>query len=574
VESRTDAARPVELGRKKTTAWTNATIKFRAARFDILVLGFLAAYDGAMCRYRVIVIPLLAVSAACTVFDAELPPMSDPMDDCTTNLECSDLFTRLDDASAPVPAVCARPVGRCARLLSEDCTRVTGDYTNDRSIVIGSLFSTKAVGLSATLAIQREDSVALAVEELNVAGGIPTTSRALRPLLAVGCDDSIDLVRAGTHLVADLHVPAIVGPTTSSGTISLTQQVTAAGGAVLITPTAGAASVADLADDGLTFQMIPTDGQRGPLLIKQIGDLEARLDADGKDPVTNPVKLAIVFRNDALGVGTRASLNSLSLNGKPITDPFNAANVRIDAVAPNATDLASLAMAYLSPAPPKTPFLPDIVVLAGANEVGLFISPLESMWPVAGARPRPTYIAIDSAIGPNLTAPAIANDPLRLRIQGTRISSTAESAAVLSAFNLDYQSRYPGKSTTTSGLSSTYDATYAIGFALAATIDQPVTGKSVAAGLRRLTSGPNKIAVGPTKILAAFQHLTAGETVDAVGSFTPLRWNQDGSILGGVIEVWCLAKLNDMPVVQSIQPTPETYDLGTQLFSGSYMPCP
>jgi hypothetical protein len=337
----------------------------------------------------------------------------------------------------------------------------------------------------------------------------------------------------------------------------------------LISPTAAAASVADLADDGLTFQMIPTDGQRGPLMIRAIGDREAELNLAGK----SPVKLVILYRNDALGVGTRTSLNSLVLNGKPITDPLNAANVRIDAISPTATDLTSLVMDYLSPAPPKTQFLPDIIVLAGAAEVALLIPPLEAMWPTTGSPPpgRPTYIAIDSAIGPNLTNTAIGNESIRKRIRGTRFISTGESLAVYTGFQVDYAGTYPGKSPTTTGLAAAYDATYAIGFGLAATGDQPVTGKTIAAGLQRLASGPNKIALGPTKILAAFQHLTAGDTINGIGSYTPLRWNQDGSILGGVIEVWCLALANAAPVLQSAG---QSYDLGTQAITGSYTPCP
>src|SRR5204862_4543158 len=125
------------------------------------------------------------------------------------------------------------------------------------------------------------------------------TSADARPLVMVSCDESTNLVRAAQHLVNDLEVPAIVGPNTSQDTLDVSAKVTVPGGTVVITPTAVASSITAIGDDDLTWLMVPSDVQRAPLMVSQIGVLEDQL-KDARSVAT--VKLGIVFRNDALGV--------------------------------------------------------------------------------------------------------------------------------------------------------------------------------------------------------------------------------------------------------------------------------
>jgi len=56
--------------------------------------------------------------------------------------------------------------------------------------------------------------------------------------------------------------------------------------------------------------MVPSDAQRGPLLIHEIAELERALRKHrGRD-----LKLSVVFQDDALGAGTRAALVDLTWN--------------------------------------------------------------------------------------------------------------------------------------------------------------------------------------------------------------------------------------------------------------------
>jgi len=222
--------------------------------------------------------------------------------ECTTNQECTQKATAAAASGQTVAAVCVKPEGRCASLLSEACTTLTGDYKNDDTIIIGSLFST--VGAQSAANIQRQQSAMLAVQQINAVGGIPpaTSGGGARKLLLVSCDESTNLVRATGHLVDDLNVPAIVGPNTSQDTLDISNQFTIAGDTVVMSPTAVASNIAALIDNDLTWLMVPNDFQRAPLMIDQINELETKLKAER---MATTMKLGIVFRDDALGRGTR-----------------------------------------------------------------------------------------------------------------------------------------------------------------------------------------------------------------------------------------------------------------------------
>ncbi|HKQ70509.1 MAG TPA: hypothetical protein VJT73_14270, partial [Polyangiaceae bacterium] len=101
-------------------------------------------------------------------------------------------------------------------------------------------------------------------------------------------------------------------------------------------------------------------------------------------------------------------------------------------------------------------------------------------------------------------------------------------------------------------------------YALAATKDLPVTGANVAKGLRKLAGGPTTIEVGNAKILAAFQRLSVGEKINAIGTFVPLDWDSLGAAQGGTVEIWCISGTNTAPVFES---SAKTFDLKTKTFA-------
>jgi len=478
--------------------------------------------------------------------------------ECTTHQDCVEKATAETKSSEPVPARCL-PEGRCATLLSQDCTTVTGDPADENTVLIGSLFAT--TGATGATNVARQQSAMMAVNEINRVGGVPSSNGPPRKLVMLSCNAAMDVKRAAAHLVDDLKIPAIVGPNTSQDTIDVTNQVSVPGNTVLLSPSAVASSIVGLSDQDLTWLMVPTDVQRAPLMIQGINEIEAQLKAERG---VSAVKLGIVFRDDALGAGTRASLDTLKLNGKPIADSSNfGKNVLIDGYKGTATtDQETIVAKYLQ-------FAPDIVVLAGtAESVTLVMKPLEERWS-ADTTKRPYYVLIDSAKVPDLITLVANNDDLRRRIRGTGVTPAPESVNVFNSFKLSYQTAYPGMMPNASGMGPAYDATYAIAFALAATTGQEVDGPTIAKGLRHLGKG-SMIDVSSSTATQAFQKLAQGTDIRAIGTFGPLDWDTDGAVNGGTIEMWCIGGTSTAPAYQS---SGQTFAIMTQEIKGEYTQC-
>lgn len=532
----------------RATRVRSVRVDGRAWRGSIVLSGMISAMSGVGCNSV----------AGLEDYSIRADVDASSTGECETNAECTDLATAAAASREKVPAVCVKPDKRCVTLKTVDCDQVTGDYLDDNAIVIGSLFSTK--GPQSATNIQRQQSAMLAVNQINDVGGIPgATPGQSRKLVLVSCDESTDLMRAGSHLIEDLKVPAIVGPNMSQDTIELSRELSVPNGTVVMSPTAVASSITALIDDDLTWLMVPTDVQRAPLMNSQIGELEARLKAERK---VKYVKLGVVFRDDALGIGTRTGLNSLIINGEPISHPVNlGTNVRISAYDYSMPNQNAIVEEHLE-------FAPDIMVLAGTAEaISHVMKPLEERWPARN--PRPHYVLIDSVKVPELIELAAENDELRSRVRGTGVTSSPRSIPVYDSFKVDYQIAYPGSSII-SGMGPAYDATYAIAFALAATRMEPVSGASIKKGLRRLGDGPTSIEIGATRVLQAFQRLGNGESITAIGTFSTLAWDRDGAVAGGTLEMWCIGAPSGKPVYQS---SGLTFDIMTQEEEGTFTPC-
>jgi hypothetical protein len=197
--------------------------------------------------------------------------------------------------------------------------------------------------------------------------------------------------------------------------------------------------------------------------------------------------------------------------------------------------------------------------------------PLEAAWT---APERPHYVLIDSTKVPELIMAATDNDDLRARVRGTGITPGPAGkntpAEAYKGFTIDYDVRFEGGNSTISGMGPAHDAAYAIGLALAATSDQPVSGKAIAQGLRKLAGGPTKLTTLGTNLLAAFQKLTSGAGITAVGSFGVLDWDMNGAVKGGTLEMWCIGGTSAKPAYQS---SGLLFDIMTQEESGTYTQC-
>ena len=526
---------------------------------------------------------------ACTAFDHELP-------ECTSNAECT---AKLSAGGTTVPAMCVRhPAPKCVRLTSEDCTTITGNPMDDSAVLIATLGAT--TGAQAATNLARQQSAMMAVEEINASnasGGIlqSTAPGDARKLVLLSCDANANLARAATHLISELHVPAIVGPNLSQDTLDLTLgkaerglPSSAQAGTVLMSPSAVASAIATIPDNGLSFMMVPSDIQRVPLMQDRIHFLETQLKAQRGG---RPIKLAIYYRGDALGQGTRDGLNTLTINGVSLAAAINAGNAREDQYDPLSTDNTALVTSYLA-------FKPDIIVVVGTAEaVTYFTKPLEAAWPTGtSAPPRPFYVAIDSTKVPELLtqvsgAAGTAGADERKRGSGTGITPTPESQQAFTSFQVAYGQRWKDPVTgavapaTVSGMGPAYDAVYTIALSLVGKRDPAIRGSMIAAGMPGLASNPQPCASD----LAGFQApcfsisehsrtlyqnmsmLLGAQKVTEVGTFGRLEWDTQGAKSSGLIELWCIDGSGPKPVFAS---SGQTYDVESQNSNGTYVQCP
>ncbi|MBS2012393.1 MAG: hypothetical protein JST00_05880 [Deltaproteobacteria bacterium] len=517
---------------------------------------------------------------------------SGPPPECTTNAECTDRATKqgplpgdagdggpigVDDAGV-APAVCVKSVGKCARLLSEDCTQVLGDYKNDDAIVLATLFTLS--GATAATNLPRQQSALLAAEEINSSlggSGIPPAKGTTRqrPLVVVSCDESKNLDRVGKHLVNELRVAGVVGPNTSQDTLDLTTRILSdpSANTVIMSPTGVAAGIAGLADNNLTWRNIPSDIPRGKLMMAQLNAMESGLKANTMPGQVGgaragSLKLAIVYRDDAQGQSNFGVIaGDLQWNGAGLSAASNASFVTISKYAP--ANAATEGAAIVADLEAKRP---DVIAVFGqAESVTSVLLPYEKALQAAGATRWPYYMLIDSNRTKELidaTVAAGVNPDLRVRLRGVGVTSQPSALPVLNAFNAAYSARY-GSNPRVSNMGQSYDGMYALALALAATTDEPPSGKSIAKGLTKLGVGTD-VLIGQANVRSAFQKLAAGETVRATGTFSEFKWDNNGDLAGGLVEIWCVSS----GTPNFFGSTGLTMDVATLTQSGTFTQCP
>lgn len=454
---------------------------------------------------------------------------------CRVNAECA--------GTTNDPAICVKATGTCAKVKSPDCTHVVGDVTKDDAIILGALLGNEP---------SLERAATLAAEEITKGG---------RPIVVVACETTSRTMDATRHLVDSLHVPAIVGPLHADDVVIATQQISAKGGSLLMTPTALASSIAQLADDGLTWRAVPADGQRAKLVIQQLNELENVIHVVH---ATNVVKLGIVHRGDAVGTSARDAISGkLIINGKFISDPANAGNVSDDAY-PKANDGA--AMQAITNKYAGT-FKPDVIYLTSEEQIAGVMVPLEAALTAARAVNRPYYVLSDAlktkALLDAIGAGTMPTD-IKRRIRGVGVRPDTTSGPVHAAFEAAFTKRW-GAAPASVESAFVYDATYAVAYAVTA---GGATGPSAAKGLRALGVGDG-YSVGAKDVGAVLGRLAAKQSVSLRGTFALMQWDQSGDIAAGTLEVWCVGGSS----APSFGSSGQTMDVLTQVVGGSFVQC-
>lgn len=452
---------------------------------------------------------------------------------CLTNAQC------LDGRDASDPWTCRKSDHRCAQLLSVDCREVVADpkdLANDSTVFMGVMLP--LVGPNASLGAPILNGAKLARSEFATYDGlIGAPGQPNRPYALVACNEAEDPIRAATHLVDDLHVPAIIGPAFSGVLIKVATTVTIRKGVLLISPSATSPFISTLTDDNLVWRTAPSDTVQAAAMVQLVTHIEGVLQTAGH-PLAGglPTKLTTVYKGDAYGTGLRDVIYQTVRFNK--TDAKgNGGNWRdvMYADPPAATTYVDAAASVVS----KPDDLPHIVVIVGTAEVVDILKSIEAKWP-ATATFKAQYVLTDGAQLPELVKLVGANDELRRRIVGTVPGPDATNWSPFDSFSKNYSAAYIGGASPDQYTAAAYDATYLLGYAAGAEATQQLTGATLAVGLRRTaTLAADKILAGRGGIGEAFKAFSQNKDINYEGASGPLDFNDAGEA-DSDIRVWCM----------------------------------
>ncbi len=468
--------------------------------------------------------------------------------ECQTNQECVDKHGQY--------FVCRKSDFQCVGLLTEQCPTIEGNYLDDGAFMIGSILPVTG---DPSTGVPEENAIKLAIGDFKTtANGLPpkpgNTGR--RPMVLVACSDNADqetAVVAAKHLVDDLEVPAIIGAAYSGITTRMTTEVTIPGHVLVISPSATATNITDLADDGLVWRTSPSDVYQSVALAAFIQQrLEPAIRAKLMLTAADKIKLAVLHKGDAYGAGLADALEqdpgNVQINGAPVNDPTNLGLYqRVDYGDPdNATENPPH---YQDAIDAALQAKPHIIAIFGTKQaVEDVMVPIEAGWDTTGPAVtyRPRYLFADGGYIPELFAAIGADDDLRQRVSGS-VPGTTNS--LFSAFKNAYNSKFNGQgSPDVFGAAGSYDATYLLAYAAVANGGNPETGPNLAEGLKRMVGSPDVIDVGISKINSAFQKLSVTSSkIDFNGASGPLNFDVSTGEAPSDVQIFCvMSDANDV----------------------------
>ncbi|HVY46105.1 MAG TPA: ABC transporter substrate-binding protein, partial [Minicystis sp.] len=355
---------------------------------------------------------------------------------------------------------------------------------------------------------------------VETSGGLPPARAGgpRRPIGVVLCDDARDPTRAAAHLVEELRVPAVIGFARSKEVADLALASFLPKGVLAL-----AANTASL------LRTIPTTPGEPRLVYRTTTSAEmlvppdAALVSDVLEPALRAepgalakgeaMRVALVRVGNASGTSASdAYLARLRIGGKTVAeDPSRFRQLELR----DGLEGAALDAAVARVAAELAAFRPHVVVMWTEADV---IPALERAWP-AGARFRPRYVGVE--IDAALTAFVAEHPELGRRIFMTDLPSTARTAK----FVLRHDEVFPHRASPRIPVMAPYDAFYVVAYAAAAAGAEPLSGRVLARGIRRLLPPGEAVDVGPGGIYPAFGALASGKNVDLAGLATTLDFD-------------------------------------------------
>ncbi len=422
--------------------------------------------------------------------------------------------------------------GTCMDLLSAECQIVRWPARGrDNVMFIGSIFATSEPFTNVVQPI--ENAVQLAIDDFNA----ETTLQGDRGVAWVGCDEASGPdaeVAAAQHLVNNVEVPVIIGPTFSEAVIDVAEQVAVSAGTMVISPTATAVNITNIDDNGLVWRTIADDVYQSNALVDRMVDLDA------VSPVSN---LLILAKDDVYGNGILTDILPDLQSELPDAEIYHAVYADPTSFASMEELLSNYGAVIAGAAvdPAGQPYYTHVIFIGTSEIQALLYAYLGTVWaPVSGTEPMPSFTVTHGAVtdmarfieelgaAPGTEALAAAKPLLETKLQG--ISPIVLNPVNFMAFSIRYQIAFNDQQPLT-GSALGYDAALAAIFA-AATIpsEDEITGATLAAAMGRLADlGGTMVSFSGSDlsfISAARNALVVeGGSVDLQGVSGELQWN-------------------------------------------------
>jgi branched-chain amino acid transport system substrate-binding protein len=379
----------------------------------------------------------------------------------------------------------------------------------------------------------------------------------VRPVALVGCDDSVDAMRAARHMVDDVGVPAVLG--FSNGT-----EVEDIAGSLLIRR--GVVAVASLTASPLITRLpqpsaLPRMVWRTSYSVEAVGVATSAFLHEVIEPrlASKQVEIRIsLVRTDALGATSlgEALYRELVFNGKTAVENGDRYQELVLPSKPPAADVESVARALAA----RTPRI--IVLFQGASSIASLVPRVEAAWPNGEA--RPVYVVAGDSIE-CLTPFMGSSTERRRRVFGV---SSISSQTANARFVMRFEALHPGEAKRAVNPGVTYDAFYALAYATFALGEARIDGPSIARAFARLVPPGRPIENGPTSVLDALAALARGESIDLAGASGSLDFDIATGDLASELALTC-ASVDSSGRVSSESESGLVYNAGARRIEGT-----
>jgi hypothetical protein len=438
----------------------------------------------------------------------------------------------------------------CRKLLSPECTSLSGDWQSENALFIGVLDDRSSPFAKVDKVEYYLESARLARKQIEDAATGPGKNP--RKVVLVECDELMGAQAAAEHLVDDLRIPLLIGPSTSPAQLEVFNSVlvprkeSLTDNVVMLTDSGFDAVLTDARNSGIAWSIAPSATARAFAVARVFEDNEADLRARMSLSATDPLKVAVVTLPDpGFDDLTEQIEDAVVVNGTKLAaqDPSTYRRIVSAELGQCSTgcNVDADRQALLD-------FRPHFVITNGPT--GLFnaiVKPVENAWelgPNGGCSAadgggqsidhRPFYVAAvwDYTMTGLVGCPfgVLPEFELWQRILATDFYPNVER---YSQFIKDYRAFV--KNSTFAGndqrMGLAYDAMYFAIYAFALLLkddeNRVVTGKDIASAFESLGDfGGDALGTGKADIAQILNNLATNKTVNLQGTFGELRLNK------------------------------------------------